>query len=888
MKLLLKLLLPLCFFIVGTYAASPWWIPLILARQLPPGFQLEGFEVSYPTFSGIHIKTVGIKGEIPAAGLALAATDIRFSYKGWKTEIGSLSLDVLIKDIGGGSTDALTLADLSLPITRLTAIPPDLSVDELELVLHHGMNFKPGNIVAGEPLVLKFRAIKLLPQANNNFHLATSVNTAGSPDIVGQLEIDVSTTSRKAKIRFPATTSSPSWLTVSLEQMDQGLNTTTRLHAAFDADIVNQNWLAPLLTNGSDGRLTGLTGKLVIQAVFAGRKQQRIEHLTLATEQLQAVFETGTLNLDAEFLAKRDDEKIIVSLPVPAEIRYEDNVGKIHELFESMVPGLQRRSQPVAVVRAVLDASSGFVIQPGANPSMTFRGDVNLSVTTPESSLDLQATEVQIEFEDFSGADASTAMGLVTLNWIENEPFTYTDDDLDLKADSLSLTSTGNFLFSHRGTGFIQKSDFELHNAVIKLAAGEQSQPTTIKAEKISITAELNSGDGKLVSTGSGTFMGGYIAPMAASATQVDVSWRQLDLLTLAGQLGTKTQGFATEFDGETWTGFDFDVTFALLSNADINGSGTIAFDSGPDFPIEFAGNAQTEQWVLTLPATSIKLTQLNNLLHVAHFDLPTSVKLADGYIDLQGNVVVGDEITAKMTINGYELDASMLESSAHKADFTFNTSFGSTISASGPVSIQAISLAGGIVVQHIKAEVNLENEETFALKNLYAEVFDGQLNLESLRFSENRIEDTIAELSHINLGHLLAFADIDGLEGTGLLEISLPVGSDQSGVYVKNGTFNSTGPGYLAYTQEGVAGSNIGLQALENFQYQDLSGSLDYRSDGSYQIAIRLEGNNPDLYEGYPIVFKLNISGSLPELFEALFITGDFEESILKQIGIN
>ena len=84
------------------------------------------------------------------------------------------------------------------------------------------------------------------------------------------------------------------------------------------------------------------------------------------------------------------------------------------------------------------------------------------------------------------------------------------------------------------------------------------------------------------------------------------------------------------------------------------------------------------------------------------------------------------------------------------------------------------------------------------------------------------------------------------------------------------------------------MAGNNIGLQALENFQYTDLSGTINYQSDGTYNIAIRLEGENPDLYGGHPIVFNLNIDGSLPELFEAMFITGNFEESILKQIKAN
>jgi hypothetical protein len=411
------------------------------------------------------------------------------------------------------------------------------------------------------------------------------------------------------------------------------------------------------------------------------------------------------------------------------------------------------------------------------------------------------------------------------------------------------------------------------------------SDDLELKANRLSITAELSLFDGELISTGHGIFFDGRIAQQNISADKIDMTWQELDLLNLTGKLSTRTQGFATVLDDETWTGFDFDITYALLGNDDINGSGIVKFDSGPELPIEFAGNTQAEHWDVTLLPATIKLTQLGGLLRVAHFELPGSIKLTDGYIDMQGDVVVDGEITAKVNIKGSELGASMLESSASKANFTFNSSYGSTISASGPVSIETVALAGGVDVAHIRADLNLEDTDTFGLKNLHAEVFDGQVTLNSLRFSENRIEDTTFTLNHINLGRILAFADIDGLEGTGFLDISLPVGSDQAGVYVKNGTFKSAGPGRLAYTKEGVAGSNIGLQALENFQYKDLSGTINYQSDGTYQITIRLEGQNPDLYGGHPIVFNLNIGGSLPELFEAMFMTGSFEESILKQI---
>jgi hypothetical protein len=103
--------------------------------------------------------------------------------------------------------------------------------------------------------------------------------------------------------------------------------------------------------------------------------------------------------------------------------------------------------------------------------------------------------------------------------------------------------------------------------------------------------------------------------------------------------------------------------------------------------------------------------------------------------------------------------------------------------------------------------------------------------------------------------------------------------------MHVKNGVFVSNGNGRLAYTKEGLAGSNIGMKALENFHYKSLSGTINYKSDGEYLMSVRLEGANPDLYDGHPVVFNLNINGLLPAVFESMFMTGSFEESILREI---
>ena len=141
--------------------------------------------------------------------------------------------------------------------------------------------------------------------------------------------------------------------------------------------------------------------------------------------------------------------------------------------------------------------------------------------------------------------------------------------------------------------------------------------------------------------------------------------------------------------------------------------------------------------------------------------------------------------------------------------------------------------------------------------------------------------------MADIDLGQVLEYIDVDGLTATGKLEFSLPAGSRGSSLYIHNGVFRANGPGTLNYSSSMSAApvENIGLSALENFHYSELDGTIDYNTDGSYQLMVHLAGSNPDLYDGYPVALNLNIGGMLPEAFEVLFLTGDFDKAILNRI---
>ncbi len=674
------------------------------------------------------------------------------------------------------------------------------------------------------------------PRLDQSFHLASQVSFEDSLRFTGQLEIDASPGLINAGIRFPADEDSP-WLAVQLRQEELPENTVTHIEAVLNTESANRDWLDSLLASGTGRMFNQLDGSLQMRADFSGQGLQEIEHLSLTSENLHLVSDGGTLDINANLLVSREGQKIAIHLPTPAKFEYQGKTTWIDELLDSAIPGLQVTSRKTAKISSELDANSRFLFLPDTRPSIRFEGNFNFDMNSNSDRLRLQSTGLQVEMADLDKPESTTADGLVKVDWDVNAPVNYRTEDLQLTAD------------------------------------------------KLSIKAELISADGKLISTGGGTLMQTHINPLDYSADKIEMTWHNLDLINLTGNLGTRTQGFITRLDNETWTGFDFDINYVLLSSFDVNGSGNLKFSSGPELPLEFAGNTETQRWDINLPPATIQLSKLRKLLAVAHVEMPAAIKLKDGYIELQGNILVDNDITANMNIGGFGMHALMAESSALDASFTFNAGYDSKLWAKGPVSIGVLALAGGIDVANIRSELELESAEHFELKNLYAEVFDGQLVLDSLQFSENKIADTTVQLSHINLSRLLAFADIGGLEGTGFLDISLPVSSDEAGFHVNNGSFRATAPGRLAYKNQGISSSNIGLQAMENFQYKDLSGTLNYQSDGTYLISVRLEGKNPDLYGGHPVVFNLNINGSLPALFESMFITGSFEESILNEI---
>jgi hypothetical protein len=201
-------------------------------------------------------------------------------------------------------------------------------------------------------------------------------------------------------------------------------------------------------------------------------------------------------------------------------------------------------------------------------------------------------------------------------------------------------------------------------------------------------------------------------------------------------------------------------------------------------------------------------------------------------------------------------------------------------------LGVKELVTGGGVAVKAIAVELGLQPDRV-SIRRGQMSLFDGEVIAEPgvvhLDATDNRL---LLRAVAIDLAQVLETVGSEGLSVTGRLHASVPLSQKGDGVEVKAATLESVGSGRIQYradtaSQAGI--DNIALQALDNFHYDVLNGTVDYSVNGDYTLQLRLEGRNPDLYDGYPINFNLGISGNLPGLIRQGLFSGGLEDELIK-----
>ena len=148
-------------------------------------------------------------------------------------------------------------------------------------------------------------------------------------------------------------------------------------------------------------------------------------------------------------------------------------------------------------------------------------------------------------------------------------------------------------------------------------------------------------------------------------------------------------------------------------------------------------------------------------------------------------------------------------------------------------------------------------------------------------------------QFDQVDLGELLKLVKLDGLSGTGVLNGSLPVVIRDNRIAVVDGALRTAGSGVLRYRsptarqalESGGESVDLLLQALENFQYDTLSFSVDKRLDGETELRLQTTGNNPEVLDGYPFAININLSGNADQILASVLEGFRLSDSALRAI---
>ncbi len=148
-------------------------------------------------------------------------------------------------------------------------------------------------------------------------------------------------------------------------------------------------------------------------------------------------------------------------------------------------------------------------------------------------------------------------------------------------------------------------------------------------------------------------------------------------------------------------------------------------------------------------------------------------------------------------------------------------------------------------------------------------------------------------ELNDVQLERLLQAYPAEGVSANGGLEGRLPLQVDSNGVLISGGSIRAQAPGGTlrlpARQLQGMMGNSVAVtpvvQALQNFNYTALASTIDYDLNGKLNMGLRVQGRNPEVQEGRPIVLNIQLEEDIPALLTSLQLSGRVNEAVTEKV---
>lgn len=228
---------------------------------------------------------------------------------------------------------------------------------------------------------------------------------------------------------------------------------------------------------------------------------------------------------------------------------------------------------------------------------------------------------------------------------------------------------------------------------------------------------------------------------------------------------------------------------------------------------------------------------------------------------------------------------------------FGLTTDLPVAISKSGELTVDQTTIEVsridvGFPLDDVRFKVS-KDPATIDIQQLSAAVFGGQFQIERVRYQTNTSSALFdIGFDNIQLRQLLALQGAE-VSGSGTLHGTMPISLQSGEPTVTAGKLTARPPGgHINYRgpHAAAAAANPGLalaaRALQNFNYQLLEATVNYTPDGEMRTQVRLEGSSPDVENGRPIHFNVNLSENILTLLTSLRASEAMQERVQQRLS--
>ncbi|ACV25667.1 intermembrane phospholipid transport protein YdbH family protein [Kangiella koreensis] len=860
----------LALLFVIAYWTSPYWVPGQLAKFLPPSIKLETLDLDRPGLTRTKVKqlTLQIDGE-QTINLELHNTQLRYSL--WQKKLLGVSAEKAIIQIAPSTSESGT-ADFKLPET--ITIPPlplnQLSIDEVQLKGIGGQSFDLTDIVfkANDKQLsldsrigwmgLNFTLHSKIQHQNNNLESLT----------LRLMQDDNQLTVNATPL------SDSSWqlgLTGEIKRIPW-----VQIYSA-DLDAVSFNLAATLQQKADKQFITTLKENSRLQIPL------RLNPAWFEQEVTSYAKEYG-LTLDTQQLDNKVKLELVAKEETQLDFNLETQLVKTNGKLELTANNNNLQST------ASIDSVSLDLTKTLTAPEQKASAQVSLNLNLPKTSYRTADKGINVNSESLKAyIDASASL---------------LDGKLQLKSQQLHLdlansTLKGNAysvnLPAHQWQGAVDWTQ----NLSGTLSEPNKTKPSVVTDKKLNLQLIKPVGL-KLVLTDETVSATQLMAQIDLtndifkahySAKQLSLTKQPLTLYDIKGSLKPDPSNAAINgelsFIQASYLNDNIAVDYVSgkfdwkLLKQTFTAKGSLQHSQNT-IPVRYVYNLKSGTHNLQVDRSSLPMMTLKSW--TPFLKAYPALRVTGG--DLNIKKLSGDPLKllfeGALSVDNLSLLYDKL--ALNNASVTDNLSKQSSLQGSVNAKVESIELAAGIAMTNLSFK--LEHTATdYRFHDISGQLLGGTISIPRFDMHKTSIKPFTLLLSDINLQSLLTALESEKLSVSSKFDLILPLVIKPDSRQIINGTFISKKPGILKLKSDGGKEANIAFQALENFHYKELSGTIDYSSEGDYIITLYTLGSNPDVYNGFPIKLDLTLRGNLPNLLYSMLVTGDMATPVLDDL---